>query len=336
MAADGRLAAPVSENSGLLGADSDAPREVPWLLADSCCGCVDLQTGTKVIAIMGIIQGLTSCMAIGTAGFLSMPTLLVGVLSIGFGLYGFWGAHKFDPHKTRIHFYWLMTVILLYVGMSIARMATANSFCMHHNCVLETPSKMPTKAGLPPGKYVTGNALLQEGATAKFKETVDFTKPADKSTHAQNTKQENSKTSPHPQAGTTQSKVKGPIYLDPCYLRDGLPAADLCTKAHQLSAIATMAVAVPMNVYFAFIVYSFHVKVDMEILQRPAQPVPARPVQIAGQIPAMTVYNAAGLDGAPVVQPGDTTGGYMHDVSPRLLPRGHQGVQQPPREDLDN
>jgi len=291
---------------------------------------------------MGIIQGLTSCMAIGTAGFLSMPTLLVGVLSIGFGLYGFWGAHKYDPHKTRIHFYWLMTVILLYVGMSIARMATANSFCMHHNCVLETPSKMPsTKAGLPAGKYVTTGdsaGLLQEGAAMRFKEQVDMTKKADTSNlpRRQNTKQEKSQTGPRPQAGTTQSKLKGPIYLDPCYLRDGLPAADLCTKAHQLSAIATMAVAVPMNVYFAFVVYSFHVKVDANILQRPAQPVPARPVQIAGQIPPMSVYNAAGLDGAPVVQPGDTTGGYMHDVSPRLLAQSHQRRPQPPHEDLDN
>lgn len=328
---DQGLAEPVSENSGLLGAaDSDAPPEVPWLLADSCCGCCDLQTGTKIIAIMGIIQGLTSCMAIGTAGFLSMPTLLVGVLSIGFGLYGFWGAHKFDPHKTRIHCYWLMTVILLYVGMSIARMATANQFCMHHNCVLETTSNVPTKAGLPAGKYVEGSTLLQEGAS--FKTKVDLTRKADHISHAQNAKQEKSKPVPHP--GTTQSKLKGPIYLDPCYLRNGLPAVDLCTKAHQLSAIATMAIAVPMNVYFAFIVYSFHVKVDLAILQRPAQPVPARPVQIAGQIPPMSVYNAAGLDGAPVVQPGDTTGGYMHDVSPRLLARSSQGRPQPPDEDL--
>ena len=60
--------------------------------ADSCCGCCDLQVshhlakrcliepvnlallivslqvGAKVIAIMGVVQGLTNCMSISTAG----------------------------------------------------------------------------------------------------------------------------------------------------------------------------------------------------------------------------------------------------------------------------
>jgi len=284
--------------------------------ADTCCGCCDLQTGAKIIAILGIVQGLTSCMSIGTAGFLSMPTLVIGILSIGFGLYGFWGAQKWDKHKIRVHVYWLLCVVVLYAGMGTARLVTAHTFCVDHNCVLEVPHpsvKQPqagnkaSTATLPPGKYVQGlqssNSLVQEAAS--FKTTVDLRTAAREAFKA-----DTAKVAPKPK----------PHYLDPCYLSDGKPSTDSCVKAHQLSAIATMAIGLPLNIYFAFIIHSFYKKVSRpadhpDYLGPPAMPVPARPVNVVThQIPPMTVYNAAGLNGEPV------TRRYLHD-SPSLGPQ---------------
>jgi len=52
-----------------------------------------------------------------------------------------------------------------------------------------------------------------------------------------------------------------------------------------------------------------------DYLGPPAMPVPARPVNVVThQIPPMTVYNAAGLNGEPV------TRRYLHD-SPNLGPQ---------------
>merc|ERR1711988_750870 len=285
--------------------------------ASSCCGCCDVQVGAKIIAIMGVVQGLTNCMSVGTAGFLAMPTLLIGMLSIGFGLYGFWGAQKYDQRKIRIHFYWLVCMAFLLAGVSSARLVTAKQFCLDHNCNLDREiyplprPTMPNQAGKyiatsehgPPALHAPGRyEMVQEAA----KESVPI--HVDRTPHHSKVQ---------PEARVPPIRKQGPqpipIYHEPCFITNGQPDDKLCTKAHQLSAISTIVITFPLNLYFAFVVRSLYMKVQRGELPGPeAQmptPVAARPINIARQVPPMAVYNAAALDGTPA------NGQYMPDAA---------------------
>jgi len=306
----GEAGAAAAPQQGAAGADDefaliDACGDDLCFEATSCCGCCDVQVGTKIIAIMGVVQGLTSCMSVGTAGFLAMPTLLIGMLSIGFGLYGFWGAQKFDQRKIRIHFYWLVCMAFLLSGVASARLVTAKQFCIDHNCNLDREIyPLPRPAINPNGaKYVQDGrgppVAVNKGRYLLAEEGAESSVPIPVNSPARD------KVVPPPripaQGGRGPQPI--PIYHEPCFISNGRPDNKLCTKAHQLSAISTIVITFPLNLYFAFVVRSLYKKVQRGELPGPEAfmpvPVPARPINVAPQIPPMAVYNAAALDGTP-------------------------------------
>jgi len=283
------------------GDDNEGPYLIEWgfpfcLEVDSCCGCCDVQVGTKVIAIMGVVQGVTHCMAISTAGFLAAPTLLTGCLSIAFGLYGFWGAQKPHARKIRIYFYWLFIVCALLGAICTARVYTSKTFCEKHNCIVDHmyyPSEHanapePKRMIIPSSKAETSLFVVHENNPANHKLVS-----VEKSDTSSATK-------------TTPEAPPVPVFQEPCYVQNKKPSLKVCREAHNLSAIATIIAIVPLNLFFLLIVRSLYLKVlRNEILPEQVERWHGsttsfgRPIQVVQQIPPLTVYEATSLDGAP-------------------------------------
>jgi hypothetical protein len=224
-------------------------------------------------------------MSINTAGFLAAPTLMVGCLAVAFGLYGFWGAQKCDLKKIRVHFYWLLVSCVLLGAISTARVYTAHTFCEKHNCVVDhmfyPKGSHPT---IIPAEKTANLFVVKEHSPAKQAAADKGSTPADSGS-----------------SDSSSSQPKAiPIYREPCYVDDGRPSVDICTKAHNLSAITTVAATVPLNLIFAVIIRSLYLKVKRGELPEAVEIRPVgRPIQVGHQIPPMAIYEAASLDGTP-------------------------------------
>jgi len=297
---------------------------------DTCCGCCDLQVGAKVIAIMGVVQGLTNSMSISTAGFLAAPTLLIGCLSVGFSLYGFWGAQSLDKRKVAVHFYWLLISTVLLTAVSIARIMTSQQFCSTHNCVIDHlfyPNTggavedsqgnaiLPPDRVFPTDKFLQENGLVLGGANnLGSTNSVNLENSDSDGGFKPNVALRTGVTGDNGSSGGHAHHEAIPIYREPCYVEDGMPSQAICTKAHQLSALTTITAAVPLAFYFSFIIQSLYKKIvewerqglPVGGINRSNTPM-GRPVQIASAIPPMTVYEARSLDGTPV------SGRYLED-----------------------
>jgi len=270
---------------------------------DSCCGCCDLQVGAKVIAIMGIVQGLTNCMSISTAGFLAAPTLMIGCLSVGFGLYGFWGAQKYDKKKIRVHFYWLLASIMLLSAVSFGRVYTSAEFCSSHNCVVDHmfyPQK-PIEGNFDQPRIIATDKaaeLLVEDEGSSLSMTDQAGQKTGFSAVGTNFVQKSIDPDAHSGAAAHMQAI--PIYREPCYVASGQPSLTVCAQAHKLSAYTTICATVPLNLYFAFIIRSLYLKVKRGDLpeEEPNRPI-GRPIQVGHAIPPMTTYEASQLNGSP-------------------------------------
>jgi len=237
-----------------------------------------------------------------------------------FGMYGFWGATKYDKKKIRIHFYWLLVVSVLLSVVGYLRVITATDFCDGHNCSIDhmfhpkagEVARAQTEGGLlGPGAehMLDGSNLFQfSGIVPKAPQDKQHTDPVN------NLLQEPTKAATG-RAATGSAAVASsvgaippegiPVYREPCFLdRYDKPSPFLCTETHKLSAISTIVIAVPLNIFFSFIVRSLYMKVKKGelpvVIPESERIVRARPIKIGQPVPPMAIYEAAGLDGKPV------------------------------------
>lgn len=231
---------------------------------------------------MGVVQGLTNCMSVGTAGFLAAPTLIIGCLGVTFGLYGFWGAQKFDKRKIRAHFIWLVSAVALLLAVAYARIRTAEEFCGKHNCILDHIYYRDASSTLSSAQFAAmqrrSNTIGALGSPSTQEDDVVALETATKMSSTPSM----GKMPPLPKSASSivdeasssmrrkllkaageagPGKIPTPIYREPCYVDHMKPSVPVCVEAHKLSAWTTVVVTVPMNMYFAYIIYSFYNKV---------------------------------------------------------------------------
>jgi len=351
--------ADASEESGaLINSCSD---DCCWE-ADSCCGCCDVQIGTKIIAIMCVVQGFTQCMSIDAAGYMATPTLIIGAGCIAFGMYGFWGATQYQERKLRVFFYWLVTAAVMLAAVGTARVLTSQEFCATHNCIVER--YMYAKPGSEIAKIaqeqsVDSIAQAEPGTTAgnsiqlfqvnfaipekhpNQKELLVGDNELSATTKAVEVSKPAVEISPpvvkgfNPKAATAAAAANPqviplnhvPIYKQPCFLTTlDKPSASLCTETQKLTAVTTIMMSVPLYLFFAFVVRSFYRKVarkELPVTRPPEErPVRGRPIVVGQPVPPLAVYEAAALDGAP-------QGGRYSQGGEESNSKGPNGIDQP-------